>query len=75
MMAKSGFSARAAQQAMEFLTRLLEDDEVKEETRLKAAGMILERTVPKTAAAKPAESKPAAPAAVKFEGDLERWSR
>lgn len=74
MMAKSGFSARAAQQAMEFLTRLLEDDEVKEETRLKAAGMILERTVPKTAA-KPAESKPAAPAAVKFEGDLERWSR
>lgn len=75
MTARSGFSAKAARQAMEFLTRLLEDDEVKEETRLKAAGMILDRTVPKTAANKPAGEREAAPAAVKFEGDLERWSR
>ena len=38
MTAKPGFGAKAAQQAMAFLTSLLENDEVKEETRLKAAG-------------------------------------
>ena len=37
MTAKPGFGAKAAQQAMAFLTSLLENDEVKEETRLKAA--------------------------------------
>ena len=76
MTARPGFGAKAAQQAMAFLTSLLENDEVKEETRLKAAGMILERTVPKTTAAcKPADGKSVAPAAVKFGGELETWSR
>lgn len=75
MTAKPGFGAKAAQQAMAFLTSLLENDEVKEETRLKAAGMILDRTVPKTTSGKPAEAKESAPAAVKFEGELETWSR
>lgn len=75
MTAKSGFSAKAAQQAMAFLTSLLENDEVKEETRLKAAGMILDRTVPKSAANKPGEAMPAKPAAVKFEGELAQWSK
>lgn len=59
---------------MAYLTSLLENDEVKEETRLKAAGMILDRAVPKATAGKPADGKIPAPAAVKFEGELERWS-
>ncbi len=77
MTARKGFSDRAADAAMAFLTALLQNDDVKEELRLKAAGMILERTVPKTAAAKPetAPGAAGAPVTVRFEGDLERWSR
>lgn len=61
-----------AEDAMEVLLSLMQDETQKPELRMKAAESVLDRVLGKGAAG---ETKQDAPVTLRFEGVLEEWSR
>ena len=62
-------------EAVAFLPEIMRDEGQKPELRMKAAESILDRACGKATSAVPAETAPAPPTAISFEGVLEEWSR
>ena len=66
--------AERTPEAVAFLVQIMRDEGQKAELRMKAAESILDRACGKAAAAQPAETAPAPPMTVIFQGELEDWS-
>jgi hypothetical protein len=66
--------AERTPEAVAFLVQIMRDEGQKAELRMKAAESILDRACGKATAAQPAETAPAPPMTVIFQGELEDWS-